>query len=192
MYFIMSKKTKVIQIALFCIFVLFAVATFAFLITETTTNNIITFGKLKMKVVETTMEDGIEKEIENGSNINITGDSNVNRIIKIQNTGTHEMYVRVLFNIEGIKNNVEFDTSSLVSTNEEGKYWEYKDGWYYYNKTLKANEITNNLTINMIFDIDKISSTYSGSNFNLFINAEALQYENNSKSVFEAKGWPTK
>lgn len=210
----MSKKTKIIHITLFCIFILFSMTVFAFIIKETTSSSILTFGSLKMRVIETTIENGIEKEIENGKSMSLMTNSNFNRDIKIENTGEQEMYVRVSFNIEGkkgnnikesegktskeskvksneIENNKEFDASSLVDINADSENWIYKDGWYYYKTSIKPKEITNNLKINIKFKMDKISSAHSGGEFNLNIKSEALQYKNNSENVLEARGWPS-
>jgi len=177
---------------LFCIFILFSMVTFAFIIKETTISSIITFGSVKMKVIETTIENGIKKEVENGTNIDVTNNSYINRNIKIENIGNHEIYVRVSFDIEGKKNNIQFDTSSLINLNTENANWIYKDGWYYYKNSIKPNEITDDLKINIHFDIEKITNMYAGCNFNLYIDSEAVQYENNSENVLEAKGWASK
>jgi len=187
----MSRKLKIIHIACFCIFIIFAMTTFAFIIQETTSTSVLTFGSLKMRLIETTIENGVETEIESGSSINITNNSNINRNVKIENIGNQEMYVRVALNIQGKKDNLKFDATSLVDIKADSENWIYKDGWYYYKNSIKPNELTDNLKINIDFKIDKISSTYSGGNFNLYIDSEALQYKNNSENVLEARGWPS-
>ena len=78
-----------------------------------------------------------------------------------------------------------------VSIKQKDNEWIYKDGWYYYKNEVSHKEITNDLQINIKFDINEITKKYSGAKFNLDIKAEAIQAENNSDDVLEVVGWPS-
>ena len=67
----------------------------------------------------------------------------------------------------------------------------YRDGWYYYKQILTPHETTNALMTQVIFqDIDSITQTYPGSQFDLDVDAQAVQSENNTTDVLSATGWP--
>ena len=91
----MNKKLRIILLILFVVLMFFVSTSFAFVSKEVSVGNIITFGNIKMKLIQTTYEDGIEKEILNGDDLNITSNANLNRNIKIENIGKHPMFVRV-------------------------------------------------------------------------------------------------
>ena len=188
----MNKKIN-IEILLFVIICLFLIAaTIAFIIRSTTANNVITFGNLKMQLIQTTLDKN-NQEQEVANNEDITHKPVVNRIVKIKNVGKHEFFVRVSPDIVGTDaNNHTFNANEVVSYQSSASDWVYKDGWYYYKKIVKRNETTSNLMANIRFDLDKITANYPKGQFKLNIKAEAVQAENNAGSALEAMGWPTK
>ena len=187
----MNKKLRIILSILFAVLMFFVSTSFAFVSKEVSVGNIITFGNIKMKLIQTTYEDGIEKEILNGDDLNITSNANLNRNIKIENIGKHPMFVRVSLNMQAETDNECIELLRYVSIKQKDNEWIYKDGWYYYKNEVSHKEITNDLQINIKFDINEITKKYSGAKFNLDIKAEAIQAENNSDDVLEVVGWPS-
>ena len=102
-------------------------------------------------------------------------------------------FARISLNLVGTDtNNQTFDANKFVIYNINNEDWIYKDGWYYYKKIVKQDEITSNLLTEVYFNINDITIEYPNSKVKLDINAEAVQAENNNEKVLEAVGWPSK
>lgn len=180
------KKRYLILILL--LIIVSASATYAFIVRESDTESIITFGSLKMKLIETTLVDGEEVEVSDEV-LNISHVTNASRIVRVKNVGEHSMYVRVKLDVYGENEGSKVDISDAykIDTSEN---WIYQDGYYYYKYALSENEITDELMREIVFDNNIVTSKYQGFKFNLDIKGEALQRENNKDNVLEAEGWP--
>ena len=187
----MKKVWLIIFFIILC-FAFSASISFAFIIKETISNNVITFGDIIMELLLTTKENNIEKNVDDNEKIDITYNSKINRNIKIKNIGKHPLFVRVTLNLVGTSeagNTIEkMDFIDIVNNSDE---WIYKDNWYYFKNAVNENDITEELLLDLNFNIDKITSKYPGSIFTLDINAEAVQAENNNKDILEVVGWPS-
>ena len=188
------KKRIIIIFLLTIIIVLLSIASIvAFVSRSTIAKNVITFGNLKMQLIQTTLnENNQEVEVENNENLNITNKPNLSRIVKIKNLGKHEFYARVSLHLIGVdEKNQEFEANNYVSYDINTEDWIYKDGWYYYKKIVKQNEFTSNLITEIDFDVNSITSKFYNAKFKLDINAEVVQAENNAENVLDALGWPS-
>lgn len=187
----MNKKLILIILLIFVISVSALALSSAFIIKESTSSTIITFGSIKMKLIETTLENGKEIEVLNNDNINISDNANVSRIVKVKNIGKHPIYVRLSLAINNSSQETNDFLNELIKLNVNEKNWIYKDGWYYYANKLLNDEATKPLLTEITFDVDKLTSLYPGKKFKLDIKAEAVQTENNSENILEVKGWPS-
>lgn len=185
----MNKKVKII-VALLITCLLLASVSYAYVVRKSTSSNIITFGKLKMKLIESTIEDGKEISIQDGSNIDITNNPTVNRYIRVRNVGKHPMYVRISLNSYLKVNNKKINANDLITYNVNEEDYIYKDGWYYYKYELKPGKETSNLITGISFDVDKVLNNYGKGLFDLDIDAGAVQSENNETDILKVKGWP--
>lgn len=186
----MKKRLIILSICILC--TIFIAGSIAFLTRQIQIDNIITFGSIEMKLIETTLNENNEEiPVENGSFLNISNMPNISRIVKVQNPGKQPIYVRVSLKIVGIDGNGnEFNVEQFVTYDANNVDWIYKDGWYYYKKELNSNETTENLITQIHFDLDRILMNYSNPKFELKINAKAVQFKNNADNVLDAKGWP--
>ena len=184
----MKKKSVIILIVLLLVTIISV--TYAYIVRETNTSSVITFGSLKMELIETTIKEGEEVRITNNDDMDISNTNTVSRIVKVKNIGNHPMFVRISLNIKGkTKNKEEIDTENLVSIDiKDG--WTYKDGYYYYNKILNPNETTSDLMNEIVFNNSYLVQNYKNSKFSLDIKAEAVQSEHNKENALEALGWP--
>ena len=184
----MKKKSVIILIVLLLVTIISV--TYAYIVRETNTSSVITFGSLKMELIETTIKDGKEVRVSNNDDMDISNTNTVSRIVKVKNIGNHPMFVRISLNIEGkTKNKENIDTDNIVSMDIK-ENWLYKDGYYYYNKILNPDEITSELIDEIVFNNSYIVENYKNSKFTLDIKAEAVQSEHNKENVLEAVGWP--
>ena len=190
----MSKKTYLIILLLVILCLLFILTTTAFFIYSKTANNIITFGNIKMQLLQTTLDqNGLEKNVNNNENFNITHSSTVSRRIKVKNIGKHDIFLRISLKMTGINEyNQEFDADDLVKYSLNTEDWINKEGWYYYKKIIKQEEVTSNLITEISFDINNITTNYSKGNFRFDVEAQTVQAENNADNILDVVGWPAK
>lgn len=190
----MKKRTIILFIFIAAVLALCLTnATTAFLTRQTTADNILTFGSLQLALRQTTLTPGGEEvSVTQDSAFDITSHSAVSRILRVENTGEHPMYVRVALHMVGTTaDGKTFDTQNLVSYQLNEADWVYRDGWYHYKQVLTPHETTNALMTQVIFqNINSITQTYPGSQFDLDVDAQAVQSENNTTDVLSVTGWP--
>ncbi len=183
-----SKKKKMLIVSIVAI-LLCALSTSAFLTSGEVTDNVITFGNLRLKLINNTIDNNGDevsvKQLEEKLTAN-----NVSRIIKVQNVCKNPMYVRVRVEFEGEDKYGKFSTKDYVSFNRLDNSWISKDGWFYYNKVLKPKEKTSDLFRELRFDLDKLMTDHRGGTLQLNVKAQAVQSENNGSSAQNANGWP--
>ena len=190
-----TVKKYLLFILLMIVIVLITITSVtAFITRSTIAKNVITFGSLKMQLLQTSLdENNNEVEVENNKDMNMTYKSTFSRIVKIKNLGKHSFFARISLNVIGIDtNNMKFDANQFVTYNINTKDWIYKDGWYYYKKVITQDEMSSNLLTEINFNVNEITTHYPNSKVKLDINAEAVQAENNNENVLEAVGWPSK
>lgn len=180
----MKKKILVIALA---VMVLSAVSygTLAWFTSQSTANNKITTGDIKIEVKETMLQDGAEVTYVDPSDTLVPGTTS-SKIVRVQNTGSDAAYVR-------IKVDIAFDNEALatdvVSLNLNTTDWTYSDGYYYYNSALQAGQTTNDLFDSYTFSTSA-GNEYATAELNIDINAQAVQSDNNGSSAQTATGWP--
>ncbi len=186
----MNKKRSIL-IILFVTLIVFLIGyTTSYIIKGTTTNNIITFGNIKLKLIEKELINDNLIDVKNDSKLTLVSDK-ISRRIMVKNICNHPFYTRVKISVLRVNDGKTYDSSNLVSY-DVSPNWVYKDGWYYYKKSLKENESTDNIIEEIEFKLSDISNNYKNSEFKLNVEAEAVQSENNSDDFLKAVGWPSK
>jgi len=189
----MNKKVIMIILLITVICLFLITTTIAFITRSTTANNIITFGSIKMQIIQTTLDsNNEEKDVDNNEILNIIHNPTISRIVKVKNLGKHDFFVRISLDMIAFNpNNEEYKVNDCLSYNFNTEDWIYEDGWYYYKKIVKQGEITNNLITQINFDVNKITKEHTRGNFKFNIKAEAVQAKNNAQNVLEVVGWPS-
>ena len=168
-----------------------ATAVFAVISISTKTDNIITFGSIKMRLIETTTKDGTETEVSDGFSENISDSHNVSRNVRIQNVHNHPIYVRLKLNMTFTDGSGQSnDATHLVDYDYNTTDFTYQDGFWYYNSVLAPDETTPNLITNINFNLGPNDSQFTGGDFELKIDAQAVQSEHNAETALESVGWP--
>ena len=186
-----TKKNLIVVLAIIiCASSIFF--SYAYFIRVTTSNNVISFGTLKLKLINNYLVDGKEVPIDSSNVIDITNNSEVSRIVRVENIGKHPMFVRIYLDV--IMNNQKIDDGLVddYMTFNLNDNWIYQDGYFYYRYILDPEEETENLFTKINFDVSKIKSDGHSGKVDLKVNVEVIQSENNAKSVLEAEGWPEK
>lgn len=187
------KKRRIVILLTMVILIFFITISIGIVLRQKKANNIITFGNLKLRILQTTLdENNQEITIENNSKFNITNTSTSSRIIKIENLGKHDFFVRVSLELKCIDNNKYNDKlKDLISFNINTDDWIYNDGWYYYKKIVQKEETTSHLCTNIYFKTNEITNLFQNSAFTFNVKAEAIQAENNVSNVLDIYGWPS-
>lgn len=188
------NRTKRITLVLLAAALLIcaAAATTAFWRGQITTENILTFGSLKLALRQTTLSGGAERPVTTRDPMRLTDQDSVSRIIRVESLCDHPMFVRVSLQMEGVREDgTIFDAGSLVTFAVNSADWAYEDGWYYYKAALAPRETTAPLMDEIVFnDINKLTSSYPGVTFRMNVKAQAVQSENNAADPRSASGWP--
>ena len=184
----MMKTEKLLIIALILIIII-PVLIYASFISSTMSSNVITFGKLRMELIETSIdENGNEIKVKDNENENISLNSNVSRRVRIKNVCSHPMFVRIKLGLL-LDNNYDDTLNNSVWYDINDNDYLYKDGWYYYLKKLEPGKETSNLITQINFNLVGLDN-YSSKTIKLNIDAQAVQAENQADNVFSVQGWP--
>ena len=105
--------------------------------------------------------------------------------------GTADAWVRVKFTksiqlAAGKQGKVEL---GLIKLNTGANWIDGKDGWFYYNAPVKANQEAAPALLSVQFDAT-MGNTYQGATATVDVLAQAVQCANNGTSAQTASGWP--
>lgn len=179
----MKKKLSIV-FGIIAILAIISVGTLAYFTSEQNAENVISAGNIKLEIHEKTAsgEDFPKEGI-----IVMPGDT-VSKIVTVENTGDHPLYLRVKLT-EGVSDEV-LTTDDCLDININRSCWLEKDGYYYYYRALQSGETTEQLFSEVYFDLYNIDNKYLGKHFTLNVAASAVQSENNGSDVLNAIGWP--
>ena len=184
----MKKKLAVISaVAVLCFATL---VTFAFFSAQKTTTNVISTGTVDLELYET---DG-QKEYWGENGMTITGvmpDTDVTKNVFIYNKGSADLYARVRATVTVTGADGKTLSPQYVSYAPDSKNWTEKNGWYYYNGTMKPGNKTSAALFISSVHIDKnMPNEYQGCTIRVKVEAQAVQSKNNGSSALNAAGWP--
>ncbi len=179
----MKKKLSIV-FGIIAILAIISVGTLAYFTSEQNAENVISAGNIKLEIHEKTAsgEDFPKEGI-----IVMPGDT-VSKIVTVENTGDHPLYLRVKLT-EGVSDEA-LTTDDCLDININRSCWLEKDGYYYYYRALQSGETTEQLFSEVYFDLYNIDNKYLGKHFTLNVAASAVQSENNGSDVLNAIGWP--
>lgn len=188
-----AKKRRIPYLRTLIVLILclvLATAVFAVISISTKTDNIITFGSIKMRLIETTIKDGAEIDVADGFDENITSSTSVSRNVRVQNIHNHPIYVRLKLDMTFRKDGRDDSADHLVNYDYNETDFTYQDGYWYYNSVLAPDEVTPNLITTISFNLGLTPNQFKGGIFNLKIDAQAVQSEHNAETALESVGWP--
>ncbi|MBQ3847639.1 MAG: hypothetical protein II748_02155 [Clostridia bacterium] len=148
--------------------------------------NVITFGNIKMKIVETTT--GGEPFPEDGVHV-IPGET-VDKAVTIENVCEQPFYLRVKV-VGGIKGQ-EVPAEDLFEIVINDTNWVARDdGYIYYNRVLQPHEVTEPVFSEVKIVGDKVDNSFIGKTLTVTVKGYAVQAKNNPADLtWEASGWP--
>lgn len=187
---------KIRRILLLCAVLIICVSgalygTIAYITAVDTATNVITTGSIKLELTESAIsEDGSIVPFKDVDGVMPGAD--VSKIVEVKNTGSKPAFVRIKLNKTAEYESGEFADldMSLVTLDIDENSWTLKeDGFYYYNKPLNPNEITNPLFTTVSFSKD-MGNAFKKSRIKIDVTAYGVQAANNGDSPFDAQGWP--
>ena len=190
---IKQKSVLLLIIVIIAAILLWLPGTLASFLTSTQAENYINFGGVNLKIIQTSLnEQGEEEECNSKQAVDIAAQAVQSRIIRVKNTGSHALYVRVQpkFNGKDSQGN-PFNIMEFTEYEINTADWVYKDGWYYYIHILEPNETSELLLEELVFNVNEITSRYAGSTFDIDFYAQGVQSEHQeTTNVLEVAGWP--
>ncbi|MBQ6816522.1 MAG: hypothetical protein IJP26_04755 [Clostridia bacterium] len=165
----------------------FSQGTLAYYSTVGTATNVVTSGKIKLVIHETTGDDTPFPQ----EGIYIIPGQIVSKRVNIENACDHPFYLRVKL-VNGI-NSQELSAQDCFNINLNNNAWTLQDdGFIYYNKVLNPGEKTPYVFTEVEIVGEKVNTDYIGKALTLTVNAYAVQQENNpAEHPWLAVGWPT-
>ena len=183
-----SKSKIVFGISILLLLGFCLLSSSAFFAKSITANNIVSFGNLKLQLINNTIDE-TGKEIAVTEEKEKIDEPKVSRIIKVKNVCDNSMYVRVKIELTGECGQTGFMADPYVNYDFNDGEWKKQGEWFYYLEELRPKEVTGNLIEKFEFDTNRLTGDFAGSTIVLKVSAQAVQSEHNGNSL-EAQGWP--
>lgn len=158
--------------------------TLAYFTDQTQAHNVITSGNIQIALIETQANGDTFENV-----VGVMPGAQVSKIVQVKNVGNNPAWVRVALEKEITKADNTAGDASLLHIAFDDTNWTARDGYYYYNKALARNEITEPLFETVAFDA-LMGNEYQNSTAQVYVFAQATQTANNGETVLEANGWP--
>ena len=187
----MKRKLLLLSVMVICIAIA-AAGTLAFFNGDATAHNVITTGKVAITVNEYSKNDPDERVKYENEQTGIMPGTTVDKIVVVSGEdGTADAWVRVKFTksiqlAAGKQGEVDL---GLIKLNTGANWIDGKDGWFYYNAPVKANQEAAPALLSVQFDAT-MGNTYQGATATVDVLAQAVQCANNGTSAQTASGWP--
>jgi len=118
------------------------------------------------------------------------GSGAVSRIVRVQNLGTHPMFVRVMLSVEGVRPNgdaLSLDHAVTYDFGDASAWQRGQDGRYYLAVALEPDQTTPVLIDSFEVEAGALAGI---DQLKLVIKADGVQSEHNATSSLTAEGWP--
>lgn len=183
--------------------------TVAFTTTEGQADNILTFGNVGMKVMQSEPDGEGGYAVLDPSQYDIKAPMGLlERRVQVKNTGMEPAYVRVQLDMEAqpvdgdAKDAAGYVEYGLNLIDPEGQaapdadaeftvgWTAGEDGWYYYNAPVASGEVTEPLVTSIELVGDFNGYVGMGGKYVFTADGQAVQQEHNGDTALEAQGWP--
>ena len=117
------------------------------------------------------------------------GSGAVSRIVRVQNLGTHPMFVRVMLSVEGVRPNgdaLSLDHAVTYDFGDASAWQRGQDGRYYLAVALEPDQTTPVLIDSFEVEAGALAGI---DQLKLVIKADGVQSEHNATSSLTAEGW---
>lgn len=188
-------KKKIIYIAAIIIGLsIIAGGTLAYFTTSDTARNVITTGGVDIMVVEQRLVNGELQPYPNQP-IPVMPATTVSKIVSVRSV-QEPAWVRMNYTVTVYDEAGEVleisdeELEKAILINPDATNWTLKDGWWYYNTSVKSGEATKPLFEELSFSGPNMDNKYQLCTVVIDVTAQGVQKANNGTSVWEALGWP--
>lgn len=171
---------------------LLSAATLAFRTAQVETVNVLTFGNVKILLLESMEQGGQELVLADGYSSPLSEGADLSRIVRVRNVGDEPTWVRLrprllVEDSEGGKATAEHQPSFAL--NEQG-WLQAEDGWWYCREALGPGQTSVPALTSLSFPAGSADALGEGERYVLELSCEGVQTKNNGASVEESTGWP--
>jgi len=179
------KRKLILLFIIAALLSILTTGTLAYHVSYGASENIITTGNIRLEVHNQT-EDGSPIP-DDGAMACLPG-SLYSRIVTVENTGDHPLYLRV--KIAKYVQDSNLPAEDCLNLDLDTVNWIYSDGFYYYHKVLEPGEISSPIFTEVEIDGENVDNLYLGKTLMLDVLAYGVQSENNADTILTAVGWP--
>ncbi len=175
----MKKKLSLVIVAVVLVVAAAVGGTLAWFTDDATAVNVVTFGNVSIDLTEPNFEDQYpdnDPDQVGGKATNVVPGDGFVKDATVQNTGKNDCYVRIKLDITGSLLDV-YNPEAFITVDAESAGWTLKDGYYYYNDVLEANEFANVLNIHVNFP-KTWGNEIADKDLKINVVAEAVQADN--------------
>lgn len=191
------KRKLIIGSILVILLATLTTGTWAYYSSKTTAHNVITSSNVDIELLEWADEEKTKPFV---NPTGIMPGTSVTKIPEVKNVGEGEAWIRAEVKITILASDGKTELSNtknnrqLVSFQLLNNGWiDGKDGYYYYEKSVKHGNLTEPIFDTVSFD-RSMDNTYQNCKATVSISAEAVQTANNpiptGGDVTDIKGWP--
>lgn len=188
-----KRKIFLLAIIASCIAIA-AAGTLAYFNAEDTAHNVITSGKVEIKLQEWA---DLDRTTPFENQTGVMPGSEVTKLVEVKNTGKSPAWVRVKVSITVLAASddladapaEQLPTDGVLLNFDTDNWTQGEDGFWYCNAALPVGETTAPLFTQVTFETS-LDNSYQGSTATITVEAEAVQTANNGESALTAAGWP--
>lgn len=188
------RNSMILMFALiFATIIIFTAQTYAYFNDSiSSSQNSIAAGTLGVELVE--MQNGESSLVSFIEPVSIMPATSVSKTVRVKNTGTLPIYVRIKIEktINKPENEMPDGWEELISCdfNTIDGPWIYHEGYYYYKVSLDAGSTTAQLFDTISFSKD-MGNQFENSEIEISVLCQAAQAVGNSDDPLTAWGWPS-
>ena len=178
------KKLLISLIALAaCLVTLLIQPTLAYYSVMQTTENVITSGEIKCKIIEKMGDSDFPTE-----GVYVKPGGIISKKVSVKNIGENPFWLRIKLKNAVDNSDLSADVLELDINNTD--WIDGNNGYYYYNRILNSDEETEKL-FTQVKVAGSADNSYIGKNVKLTVCAYAVQSEyNDASSPLKVAGWP--
>lgn len=189
------KKRFLACAVLVILFTLVTQSTLAYFSTTSTARNVITSGKIEVKLVEKTGDaTGDLLKLPDFEDVDgVVPGMDVSKIVFVQNTAEESAWVRIKCDVK-IEGFTPAQVAEAISLDYDRENWtQGEDGYWYCNDVLEGGALTKPLFTAVTFNTT-MGNEYQACTATIDVSAQAVQYKNNpipeNGDVTDIPGWP--
>ena len=191
---IIIKRKIFLTALLICCLALIAYSTVAYYTTEGTARNVITSGKVSVKVEEWQDTGGELTAYPYAEGLDVMPGNVINKIVTVKNEAA-SAFVRARYTVEikdadgSIMEHTDEELAALMTVSGSDENWIADGGWYYYKTPLERGQSTEPLFETVEFSGVNMDNRYQGCSIRLIVETEAVQAAHNGDDVLKVQGW---